>query len=83
MNAKGWAITAGLGAGFGGMFCMFFKVAATTWGPSGILALPIMTAGGTNPAMQVVFYGIGLVISYILGFIFTHFTLKAEEVATA
>jgi len=76
-------ITAGLGAGFGGMFCMIFKVAATTWGPSGILALPIMTAGGTNPAMQVAFYGIGLVISYIMGFIITNATLKAEEVANA
>ena len=76
-------ITAGLGAGFGGMFCMIFKVAATTWGPSGILALPIMTAGGKNPVMQVACYGIGLVISYIMGFIFTHFTLKDEEVANA
>ena len=76
-------ITAGLGAGFGGMFCMIFKVAATTWGPSGILALPIMTAGGTNPAMQVAFYGIGLVISYIMGFIFTNISLKAVEVANA
>ena len=76
-------ITAGLGAGFGGMFCMIFKVAATTWGPSGILALPIMTAGGTNPAMQVACYGIGLVISYIMGFIITNVTLKAEEVANA
>ena len=76
-------ITAGLGAGFGGMFCMIFKVAATTWGPSGILALPIMTAGGTNPAMQVACYGIGLVISYIMGFIFTNFTLKNEDVANA
>ena len=76
-------ITAGLGAGFGGMFCMIFKVAATTWGPSGILALPIMTAGGDNPAMQVAFYGIGLIISYIMGFIITNFTLKDEEVANA
>ena len=76
-------ITAGLGAGFGGMFCMFFKVAATTWGPSGILALPIMTAGGENPAMQVACYAIGLVISYIMGFIFTNFTLKDSEVANA
>ena len=76
-------ITAGLGAGFGGMFCMIFKVAATTWGPSGILALPIMTAGGENPAFQVACYAIGLVISYIMGFIFTHFTLKNEEVANA
>ena len=76
-------ITAGLGAGFGGMFCMFFKVAATTWGPSGILALPIMTAGGENPAFQVGCYAIGLVISYIMGFIITNATLKAEEVANA
>ena len=76
-------ITAGLGAGFGGMFCMFFKVAATTWGPSGILALPIMTAGGENPAMQVACYAIGLVISYIMGFIITNFTLKDSEVANA
>jgi len=76
-------ITAGLGAGFGGMFCMIFKVAATTWGPSGILALPIMTAGGDNPAMQVVFYAIGLIISYVMGFIITNFTLKDEEVANA
>ena len=76
-------ITAGLGAGFGGMFCMIFKVAATTWGPSGILALPIMTAGGENPVMQVACYGIGLIISYIMGFIFTNFTLKDEDVANA
>ena len=76
-------ITAGLGAGFGGMFCMFFKVAATTWGPSGILALPIMTAGGENPAFQVGCYAIGLVISYIMGFIITNATLKAEDVANA
>ena len=76
-------ITAGLGAGVGGAFCMAMKVAATTWGPSGILALPIMTAGGENPAMQVVFYGVGLVISYICGFIITNFTLKDSEVANA
>ena len=76
-------ITAGLGAGFGGMFCMIFKVAATTWGPSGILALPIMTAGGENPMMQVACYGIGLVISYIMGFMITNFTLKDSEVANA
>ncbi len=76
-------ITAGLGAGFGGMFCMAMKVAATTWGPSGILALPIMTAGGDNPVVQVACYAVGLVISYIMGFIITNFTLKDEEVANA
>ena len=76
-------ITAGLGAGFGGIFCMIFKVAATTWGPSGILALPIMVAGGENPMFQMMCYAIGLVISYIMGFIITNVTLKADEVAAA
>ena len=76
-------ITAGLGAGFGGAFCMAFKVAATTWGPSGVLAFPIMTAGGDNPAMQMGCYAVGLVISYIMGFIITNVSLKAEEVANA
>ena len=76
-------ITAGLGAGFGGAFCMAMKVAATTWGPSGVLAFPIMTAGGSSATTQMMCYAIGLVISYIMGFIITNFTLKAEEVANA
>ncbi|MBR7178759.1 MAG: PTS transporter subunit EIIC [Oscillospiraceae bacterium] len=76
-------ITAGLGAGFGGAFCMMMMVAATTWGPSGVLALPIMTAGSSNPAMQIVYYGIGLLISYVMGFLFTYFSLKDSEVANA
>ena len=76
-------ITAGLGAGFGGAFCMAMKVAATTWGPSGVLALPIMVAGGNSATTQMLCYVVGLVISYIMGFIFTNFTLKDEEVANA
>ena len=76
-------ITAGLGAGFGGAFCMAMKVAATTWGPSGVLAFPIMTAGGSSATTQMACYAIGLVISYIMGFIITNFTLKDAEVANA
>ncbi|MBQ6719074.1 MAG: PTS transporter subunit EIIC [Oscillospiraceae bacterium] len=76
-------ITAGLGAGFGGAFCMAMKVAATTWGPSGVLALPIMVAGGNSATTQMLCYVIGLVISYIMGFIITNFTLKDNEVANA
>lgn len=76
-------ITAGLGAGFGGAFCMAMKVAATTWGPSGVLALPIMVAGGNSATTQMLCYAIGLVISYIMGFIITNFTLKDSEVANA
>jgi PTS system sucrose-specific IIC component len=59
------------------------KVAATTWGPSGILAFPIMTAGGSSATTQMTCYAIGLVISYIMGFIITNFTLKDSEVANA
>ena len=76
-------ITAGLGAGFGGAFCMAMKVAATTWGPSGVLALPIMVAGGNSATTQMLCYVVGLVISYIMGFIITNFTLKDNEVAAA
>ena len=76
-------ITAGLGAGFGGAFCMAMKVAATTWGPSGVLALPIMVAGGTSATTQMLCYVVGLVISYIMGCIFTNFSLKDADVANA
>ena len=76
-------LTAGLGAGFGGAFCMAMTVAATTWGPSGLLALPIMTGGGASPARQMLCYAIGLVISYTMGFLITHFTLTNAEVANA
>ncbi len=76
-------ITAGLGAGFGGAFCMAMKVAATTWGPSGVLALPIMTAGGNSAALTMLCYVIGLVISYIMGFIITNVSLKDSDVANA
>jgi PTS system sucrose-specific IIC component len=76
-------ITAGLGAGFGGAFCMAMKVAATTWGPSGILALPIMIAGGDSAVVQMICYAIGLVISYIMGFVITNVTLKDRDVANA
>ena len=76
-------ITAGLGAGFGGAFCMAMQVAATAWGPSGLLALPVMTAGAHSPAMTIVFYAVGLVISYVMGFIITNATIKVEDVANA
>lgn len=74
-------ITAGLGAGFGGAFCMAMLVAATTWGPSGLLALPIMTAGGQSAATTMLYYAIGLAISYVMGFVITNFTLRDSEVA--
>lgn len=68
-------ITAGLGAGFGGAFVMLTKVLANAWGPSGLVAIPIM-----KPESMLNFF-IGLLISYIAGFIITYFVIKDEEVA--
>ena len=76
-------ITAGLGAGFGGAFVMAMQVAATTWGPSGLLAIFVMTAGPSGATMSVACYVVGLVISYIMGFIVTNAMIKPEEVADA
>ncbi len=75
-------ITAGLGAGFGGAFVMAMQVASTTWGPSGLLALFVMTGGPNDAAVSIAYYAVGLVISYIMGFVITNFTIKAEDVAS-
>ena len=76
-------ITAGLGAGCGGAFVMAMQVAATTWGPSGLLAIFVMTAGPDGATMSVACYVVGLLISYIMGFIVTNAMIKPEEVADA
>ncbi len=67
-------ITAGLGTGFGGAYIMFSKVMANAWGPSGLVAIPIM-----KPESMLNYF-IGLVISYIAGFIITYFVMKDNEV---
>ena len=64
-------ITAGLGAGFGGALVMAFEVAATTWGPSGLLGVFVMTAGPLGPVKSVLIYLAGLLISYVCSFIIT------------
>lgn len=74
-------ITAGLGAGFGGAFVMFMQVAATAWGPSGLLGLCVMDAGPAGMAASLGSYAIGLAISYVMGFIITNALVKEEEVA--
>ena len=68
-------ITAGLGAGFGGAFVMLMNVMATAWGPSGLVALPLMKG-----YMGILYYFIGLVISYIGGFIITKLVIKDKDV---
>ena len=76
-------ITAGLGAGFGGAFVMAMQVAATTWGPSGLLAIFVMTAGPSGATASVACYVVGLLISYVMGFLVTNAMIKPEEVADA
>lgn len=58
-------------------------MAATTWGPSGLLGIFVMTAGPNSAIVSIVYFLIGLVISYIMGFIFTWFGIKDQDVAAA
>lgn len=69
-------ITAGIGAGFGGAFVRLMGVMSVAWGPSGLVAIPMMS----TPA-QMLYFFIGLVISYVMGFIVTYFVIKDSEVA--
>ena len=76
-------ITAGIGAGFGGAFACLMQVASTTWGPSGLLGIFVMTGGPSGAVMSVVYYLIGIVISYVMGFIITNAVIKPEELENA
>lgn len=71
-------ITAGLGAGFGGAFVMLMGVMSTAWGPSGLVAIPLMQTG-----QQMLYYFLGLIISYIAGFIITSIAINNNDVANA
>lgn len=76
-------ITAGLGAGFGGAFVMMMQVASTTWGPSGLLGIFVMTGGPNGAISSIICYVIGLVISYVMSYIITGISLKDEDVMPA
>jgi PTS system sucrose-specific IIC component len=72
-------LTAGLGAGFGGAFIMVTQVAATTWGPSGLLGAFVMTAGEGGPARSVILYLVALAISYTGGYLVTNLFYNEEQ----
>ena len=76
-------ITAGLGAGFGGAFVMAFRVASTTWGPSGLTGIFVMTAGKGGTVFSMAMYVVGLLISYAMSYIITMLFIKNERVAEA
>ena len=67
-------ITAGLGAGFGGAYVMMMGVTAGAWGPSGWVALPLMQG-----ISSMIHFGIGLIISYVAGFIITRLVIKEDD----
>lgn len=68
-------VTAGLGAGFGGAYIMMTHVMASSWGPSGLVALPLM-----HPESMLNYF-IGILISYLGGFIMTQIFIKDKDVA--
>jgi len=71
-------LTSCIGAGFGGAFVMALQVASTSWGPSGLLALPLVTAGPNGAVLSVLYYFIGLCISCVMGFLFTMILVRPK-----
>ena len=76
-------ITAGIGAGFGGALVMAMEVGSTTWGPSGLLGVFVMTSGPLGAIKSVLVYVAGLVVSYIASFIITSLFYSEKELAEA
>jgi len=72
-------LTSCLGAGFGGAFIVATKVGSTGWGPSGLLALPLMTQGAGTPVSSMLHYLAGLIIACIAGFILTSLLVKKKD----
>lgn len=76
-------LTAGLGAGFGGAFVMLCQVASTTWGPSGLPGVFVMTAGPRGAVNSMLMYLIGLLLSYLMSYFITNAVITDNEVAEA
>ncbi|WP_448819867.1 PTS transporter subunit EIIC [Cetobacterium sp.] len=60
-------VTASIAGGLGGAFLAATKVQTIAFGPSGITAIPLVVPG------KILYYIIGLGISYVAGFIITYF----------
>lgn len=72
-------LTTCLGAGFGGSFIVAAKVGCAGWGPSGLLALPLMTEGAGSPVASMVNYLLGLAVACMAGFFFTSLLVKEKD----
>ena len=64
-------LTTCIGAGFAGSFIAIAQVYATGYGSSGLLAIPLMTAGAGSPVWNMAMYTTGLAIGFVAGFILT------------
>ena len=74
-------ITAGLGAGLGGAFVMLMRVASTTWGPSGLLGVFVMTEGPMGAVASMGCYLAGLAISCAAAYLVTTLMIRDAELA--
>ena len=62
---------------------MAMEVGSTTWGPSGLLGVFVMTSGPLGAIKSVLVYVAGLVVSYIASFIITSLFYSEKELAEA
>lgn len=72
--------TAGLGAGFGGAILMAATCAATTWGPSGLMGVFVVTAGPLGGVGSIIVYLIGGAVSLIMGYVFSRLCLDKKAI---
>ena len=64
-------VTASIGAGIGGAFIMAMEVGSTTWGPSGVLGVFVMTAGPNGFVTNAIVYMISLLLACLGGYLIT------------
>lgn len=70
-----------LGAGFGGAFIVISGVSSTGWGPSGLLASPLMTAGVGTPVSNMLHYLMGLAIACTAGLLLASVLVRQKDLA--
>lgn len=69
-----------IGAGIGGAFMMSTGVFSTGWGPSGLLAIPMMAAGNMSVLTSMGLYVLGLGISFLGGFILCLTVVRTPDI---
>lgn len=74
-------LAACLGSGVGGAFIMAMGIVSTGWGPSGILAIPMMAGGSVSILMSMLLYCLGLLVSATSGFILALLLVRPLDVA--